>query len=142
MFYQPPRDEPILTAQLRQWMRTHPDWHIRQDESSAENQLAVYWAPNITHRPATADEIAEQLLNDEGVSSALTLLQSPLGAAVQDALLRLSLPRQQADLLSAGLTRAWQMASDQKLPAWQRALALAGGVGVAGIVIWAILRKR
>lgn len=92
------------------------------------------------NRRAEADEISSEIVNDPNLREALTILASPPGEAIEQAIAQVWLPGWQAELLADGLTRAWKIVLDQNRPLWQRVdVLLAAGLflGLAGIMILA-----
>jgi hypothetical protein len=131
MYPQPWQDEPALTGHLRIWLRANTSWYLRPYEAQAADvHYASFWTiPPL--RQASADEIAAEILNDPALREALAFLSSQEGQRIEDAVLQLSLPDWQAQVLTAGLTRAWQIVLDENRPIWQRADVLLGaGIGV------------
>jgi hypothetical protein len=142
MYIEPWNREPALTGRLRTWLQSNPNWHLRQHgPEENDTQFASFWTMPALRR-ATADEIAADVVNDAALHEALGSLASRDGQIIEDAVMRLWLPAWQAQLLTAALTRAWQVVLDQNRPVWQRTEVLVGaGVGVIAFLTWASRRK-
>lgn len=127
-----PSQVPDLGREINLWIGRNSSWYLRPQESCDE--YVIDWIQ--THRYATPEEIAEDLLNDPAVLDALRLLASPVGEAIEQAVAQLYIPASTAQLLTAGLERAWKIALDQNRPAWLRAEALtAAGIAVAVVAV-------
>ena len=137
------QDEPALTGHLRIWLRANTSWYLRQYQAQADDvHYASCWMlPPL--RQASADEIAADIINDPALRDALGFLSSRDGQRIEDAVLQLWLPDWQAQVLTAALTRAWQIVLDQNRPIWQRADVLLGaGVGVVLLLALTSGRKH
>jgi hypothetical protein len=132
---QPPDD---LQRALRSWIASNPFWYLRETRAEHQNQPWAFSMP--LNRRAAADEVASAIVNDPALRATLTLLASPPGEAIEQAIAQFWLPGWQAELLADGLTRAWEIVLDQNRPLWQRVDVLLGTVlvlGLVGIMIWA-----
>jgi hypothetical protein len=134
-----PRCPPYLHREMSQWLARNRGWYLRPLEYSDDDQYAVSWMLP-AYRHADASEVAEDIVNDPELREALSLLASPPGQVIEQAVAQLWLSPLEAELLTDGLTQAWRIVLDQNRPAWQRADVLAGTgifLAVIGMAIWA-----
>jgi hypothetical protein len=127
-----------MAGPLRAWLRSNANWYMRQDrQEENDTQFVIFWTmPPL--RQASVDEIAADIVNDPGLREALGFLASGEGQVIEDAVMQSWLPNWQAQLLTAALTRAWQIVLDQQRPIWQRTEVLVGvGVGAVALLAWA-----
>ncbi len=134
-----PRYPPYLHREISHWLARNRTWYLRPLEYGEDDQYAVSWMLP-AYRHADASEVAEHIVNDPELREALSLLASPPGQAIEQAVAQVWLPPLEAELLTDGLTQAWRMVLDLNRPVWQRADVLAGTgifLAIAGIAIWA-----
>ena len=111
-----------LRQPLQQWIYRHPNWTSAL--SSAEGRL----------RRSTAQEVAEQLVQDPAVQEILGALTSGLGEAIEEAVLSQWMDPIDAQLMTSALTRAGRIITNQNVPVWKRGEVLLGAAGVIVVV--------
>lgn len=134
--------EPLsLTEAVRRWALCAPNWPIRWETEQPSELQPYFIPPNTWVRTATAEDVAQSLLNDPDVQAALAALASPVGEAIEQAVASAVLPEDQAKLLAEALTVAWEIAGKKQWPAWLRVTAAAGGVILLGVLIVLLYRQ-
>src|SRR5258708_18550849 len=137
MNFQQPQRMPDLRSEIWRWLSRHPNWYLRPLEPSEDDQFAIFWTQSYRH--PTPSEVAAEIVNDPALREALGFLASPPGQAIEQAIAQIWLTPVQAELLTAGLTQAWEIVRDENRPSWQRAEVLAGGglvITPIGVPIW------
>jgi hypothetical protein len=126
--------QPSVAAALHAWLaRNRYTW------SRPSGGLPGYYVPPSQLRLATVDEVADRLLADPTMRTALGVVASPAAKELEEAVAREYLPKTEADLLVSALQAAAKVAIDERRPAWQRRGALGAlgvGVGIAAAAWW------
>jgi hypothetical protein len=141
MSFEQPYGAPDLRHQVWRWLAHNPGWSTRPAPPDGHDQFTAFYISS--YRAATADEVATDILGNPALRETLGFLASPRGQAIEQVVAQLWLSGWEAELLTAGLTRAWKIVLNQNRPVWQRTEVLAGagvGVGVLGLMIWASRR--
>lgn len=111
-----------LSQPLQQWVYRHPSW--TSIPATAEGPT----------RRRTALEVAERLVEDPELLAVLGALQSPVGQAIEEAVLKQWMDPVDAQLMTAAVTRAARIIRNQNVPVWQRGEVLLGAAGLIVVV--------
>src|SRR5260221_14733409 len=100
-----PRYPPYLHREISHWLARNRTWYLRPLEYGEDDQYGVSWILP-AYRHADASEVAEHIVNDPELREALSLLASPPGQAIAQAVPQGLRPPLEAEVLTGGLPHA------------------------------------
>jgi hypothetical protein len=119
-----------LRQPLQTWVYQHPSWQKRF--SDAEGR----W------RQSQAGEVAAELVEDPKLQAVLAGLDSPIGRAIEEAVLSQWMGAGEAQLMTAALNRAWKIIRNRNVPAWKRGEVLVGTAVALMVALTLVLAVR
>lgn len=121
---------PGLKAPLQAWMRRHSGWALRWDQEQQG------W------RNSTTEEVVAALVEDPTFQQVLAGLSSPVGQALEKAVLSQWMTPAEAALMTDALTKAWKYVRNQTVPIWKRSEVIVGALIVVAVIVGGIVVVR
>jgi hypothetical protein len=131
-------------GELTDWLSRNRSWQWRSDPNILQPGIMDDFLPRPpSMRLATTEEVAESVLDDPRMQSALGALSSAPAAIVEQAVLQNFVSPGEAELLTKALDLALRTVKDKRKPLWLRAGLFTVVVGtVVSAVVWAVSRRE
>jgi hypothetical protein len=121
-----------LSETVSAWIASHSNWQWQSDPDPSNNDYMAELVGAPAIRRSDLDEVVASLLDDQRVQAVLSALTSPVGVALEQAVLDQYLSPVDAQLLTEALGAALKIVKDKRKPPWLRTEVLVG-VGVVAL---------